>query len=155
MTEGAMVGWHHQINGHEFKQTPGDSEGQGSLACYSMGSQRVGLNLATEQQQQHPQREEGLELVWGRWVPSPRPSICSMHHRHRYFPTFSAALRTWGTWLRAPVGLTQLRYPSKVSKQQLADSAPQALYPLLIHNPLVKEAQAFQAPEVRENSSFL
>ena len=28
-----MVGWHHQLNGHEFEQTPGDSEGQGSLAC--------------------------------------------------------------------------------------------------------------------------
>ena len=23
-----MVGWHHQINRHEFEQTPGDSEGQ-------------------------------------------------------------------------------------------------------------------------------
>ena len=30
-----MVGWHHCLNGHEFEQTPGDSEGQGSLACYS------------------------------------------------------------------------------------------------------------------------
>ena len=30
-----MVGWHHQLNGHEFEQTPRDSEGQGSLACYS------------------------------------------------------------------------------------------------------------------------
>ena len=28
-----MVGWHHQLNGHEFEQTPEDSEGQGSLAC--------------------------------------------------------------------------------------------------------------------------
>ena len=28
-----MVGWHHQLNGREFEQTPGDSEGQGSLAC--------------------------------------------------------------------------------------------------------------------------
>ena len=26
-----MVGWHHQLNGHEFEQTPGDGEGQGSL----------------------------------------------------------------------------------------------------------------------------
>ena len=26
-----MVGWHHRLNGHEFEQTPGDSEGQGSL----------------------------------------------------------------------------------------------------------------------------
>ena len=29
-----MAGWHHQLNGHEFEQTLGDSEGQGSLACY-------------------------------------------------------------------------------------------------------------------------
>ena len=27
-----MVGWHHQLNGHESEQTPGDSEGQGGLA---------------------------------------------------------------------------------------------------------------------------
>ena len=33
MTEDEMVGWHHQLNGHEFKQTPGDGEGQRSLAC--------------------------------------------------------------------------------------------------------------------------
>ena len=32
MTEDEMVGWHHQLNGHEFEQTLGDSEGQGSLA---------------------------------------------------------------------------------------------------------------------------
>ena len=31
-----MVGWHHQLNGNEFEQTLGDSEGQGSLACYSL-----------------------------------------------------------------------------------------------------------------------
>ena len=30
-----MVGWHHQLNGYEFEQTPGDSDGQGSLACCS------------------------------------------------------------------------------------------------------------------------
>ena len=28
-----MAGWHHQLNGHEFEPTPGDGEGQGSLAC--------------------------------------------------------------------------------------------------------------------------
>ena len=33
VTEDEMVGWHHRLNGHEFEQTPGDSEGQGSLAC--------------------------------------------------------------------------------------------------------------------------
>ena len=33
--EDEMVGWHHWLNGHESEQTPGDSEGQGSLACCS------------------------------------------------------------------------------------------------------------------------
>ena len=35
-----LHGWHHQINGHELEQTPGDSEGQGSLACYSLRGQK-------------------------------------------------------------------------------------------------------------------
>ena len=39
-TEDEMVGWHHWLNGHEFEQTLGDSEGQGSLACCSSWSLR-------------------------------------------------------------------------------------------------------------------
>ena len=35
MTEDKMVGWHHQLTGHESEQALGDSEGQGSLACCS------------------------------------------------------------------------------------------------------------------------
>ena len=35
MTENEMVGWHHRFNEHECEQTPGDGEGQGSLACCS------------------------------------------------------------------------------------------------------------------------
>ena len=34
-TEDDMVGWHHQLNGPESEQTPGDSEGQESLVCCS------------------------------------------------------------------------------------------------------------------------
>ena len=34
-TEDEMVGWHHQLNGHEFEQAPGVGDGQGSLACGS------------------------------------------------------------------------------------------------------------------------
>ena len=38
VTEDEMVGWHHQLNGHEFEQTLGDSEGQRSQAwCSSWG----------------------------------------------------------------------------------------------------------------------
>ena len=34
-TQDEMVGWHHRLDGHEFEQTPGDGDGQGSLACCS------------------------------------------------------------------------------------------------------------------------
>ena len=36
MSEDEMVGWHHRLNGHEFEQALGDSEGQGSLARYDV-----------------------------------------------------------------------------------------------------------------------
>ena len=35
MTEDDMVGWHHQLNGHEFEQAPGVGDGQGSLVYCS------------------------------------------------------------------------------------------------------------------------
>ena len=35
MTENEMVGWHHQLNGHEFEQALGVGEGQGCLPCCS------------------------------------------------------------------------------------------------------------------------
>ena len=30
-----IIGWHHQLNGHEFEQAPGDGEGQGRQPCCS------------------------------------------------------------------------------------------------------------------------
>ena len=48
ITEDEMVGWHHQLKRHEFKQTPGDSEGQGSQ--YAAVHTAVGHDLATKQQ---------------------------------------------------------------------------------------------------------
>ena len=54
VAEDEMVKEHHQLNGCEFEQTPGNSEGQRSLVCCSpWGLQRVGQSLATEQQQCH------------------------------------------------------------------------------------------------------
>ena len=35
MTEDEMVGWHHQLNGHEFEQTPAVCDGQVGLVCCS------------------------------------------------------------------------------------------------------------------------
>ena len=34
-TEDKTVGWHHQLDGHEFEQAPGVPDGQGSLVCCS------------------------------------------------------------------------------------------------------------------------
>ena len=35
MTEDEMVGWHHQLDGHEFERAPGVGDGQGGLECCS------------------------------------------------------------------------------------------------------------------------
>ena len=72
-TEDEMVGWHHWLNGHDFEQTLGDSEGQRSLACCSpWGRKESGHNLATEQQ-----NHRILQVLVGKapWVhPEPNKS---------------------------------------------------------------------------------
>ena len=55
--EDEMVSWHHRLKGHEFEQTPRDSEGQGSLACCSpwgckQSSVTEGLNINNNHCQQ-------------------------------------------------------------------------------------------------------
>ena len=52
MTEDEVVEWHHQFNGQELGQAPGDGEGQGGLECYSPWDLKVGHDLVTEQQLQ-------------------------------------------------------------------------------------------------------
>ena len=50
MIEDEIVGWHRWLNGHEFEQTLGDSQGQGSPACYSPWGHKV-LGNWTKQQE--------------------------------------------------------------------------------------------------------
>ena len=50
VAEDEMVGWHYLLSGHEFKETPGNSKGWGSLVCCSPWGHRVRLNWATEKQ---------------------------------------------------------------------------------------------------------
>ena len=47
-TEDEMVGWHHRLDGHEFEQALGVSDGQGGLACCSPWGYRVRHNWVTE-----------------------------------------------------------------------------------------------------------
>ena len=50
MIEDEMVRQHHRLNGDEFEQTPGETEGQRSLASCSSWGRRVRHDLVTEQQ---------------------------------------------------------------------------------------------------------
>ena len=60
-----MVGWHHQLNGREFEQAPGDSGGQGSLACFSPGCSLEGpmLKLKLQYFGHLMQRTDSLEKI--------------------------------------------------------------------------------------------
>ena len=51
VTKDEMVVYHHRLNGHEYKQTPRDSEGEGSLVYCSSWDCRVRNNWETEQHQ--------------------------------------------------------------------------------------------------------
>ena len=45
-----MVGWHHQLHGHEAEQTPGDSGGQRSLSCCGPWDHQESDRIVIEQQ---------------------------------------------------------------------------------------------------------
>ena len=74
-----MVGKHHQLNGHEFEQTLADSEGQRKPGVLqSMGLQRVGHDLATEQVQKKnnsDSRAAGTSVESQPIVSSPYPQV--------------------------------------------------------------------------------
>ena len=64
MTENEMVGWHHQLNGHEFGWTPGVSDGLGGLACCGLWDRK---------------ESDAIELNWTEWpcpfCLAPRPAV--------------------------------------------------------------------------------
>ena len=68
MTEDEMVGWHYWLNGHEFEQTPGYSEGQGNLECCSPWDCRVGHDWVNDRDfrkvHRIPQKQSQSDLLW-------------------------------------------------------------------------------------------
>ena len=70
VTKDEIIGWHHQCNEHEFEQTSGSSERQGSLASCSPWGCKVRHNWATEQQW----RERWRVLV----LPLGEPWVCDV-----------------------------------------------------------------------------
>ena len=68
-----MVGWHHWFKGHEFEQTPGDSEGRGSLVCCS------------------PRGHKELDTI--EWLNN------SMGNQHDLFPSEWEKSHVYSSWL--------------------------------------------------------
>ena len=64
ITEGEMVGWHHQLNGHEFEQTPGDSEREAWCAVvYGLAKSWTWLRDWTEPWFEFPESYSKFPLV--------------------------------------------------------------------------------------------
>ena len=80
-TEDEIVGWHHQLNGHEFKCAPGVGDGQGGLACSSPWGRRVGHDWATE-------------MNWTEWKTTVAP--CYLSLTTRKLRKFN---QSWNRWL--------------------------------------------------------
>ena len=70
-TEDKMAGWHHRLSGHEFEQTLGDSERQGSLAgCSSWGHKESGTTKLLNNNIKLPRNEQTLweeKYIWFYW----------------------------------------------------------------------------------------
>ena len=63
MTEDETVGWHHQLNGHEFEQAPGVDDGQESLACCSP---RGNEELDMTEQLNWTEKKSDKKIITGR-----------------------------------------------------------------------------------------
>ena len=102
--EDEMVGWHHQLDGHEFEQTPGDNKGQGSLACCrSWGCKELDMtsNLAhndkIDAHAQPPDQFIGMKRDAG--------GMDIWYFLKRYpnhFPCWSWSSNTLATWCKEP-----------------------------------------------------
>ena len=105
MAEDEMVGWHHQLNGHEFEQAPGHGEGQGSLpGCSPWGHKESDMTEQLNNNQdgeQHGGRREGKHYIIHK-VRLPalggvliQPRSWSSHQFLRQHPLFKTECGPW------------------------------------------------------------
>ena len=62
-TEDEMVGWHHQLDGHEFVQVSRVGDGQGSLACCSPWDRHDGVTERIDTDNAHSNPEDIIEVT--------------------------------------------------------------------------------------------
>ena len=96
-----MLGWHHQLNGHEFEQAPGDGEGHGGLACCSpWGCKESDM---TEQLNNNDRRqgwkERGQRGLFPHrrppWAPAPESSRAVQRRPQKLHTSLDTALKTY------------------------------------------------------------
>ena len=63
-----MVGWHHQLNGHEFEQALGDGGGQGSLACCSPWGRKESDTTEQLNNKEEPKKPRGGQECQRRFI---------------------------------------------------------------------------------------
>ena len=114
-TEDEMVGWHNRLNGQESEQTLGDVKDRKPGVLQSMGSQRIGYNLVSEQQMGFPASASGKEpacqykghkrcgfnpwvgkIPWRRaWQPTPVFLPGNSIERGAWWATVHRVTQTW------------------------------------------------------------
>ena len=98
MTEDEMVGWHHQLDGHEFGWTPGVGDGQGGLACCgSWGRKELDtterLNWLTDWLTNH-RKLDSYQL------PTKMLTVCSVWFSTHIRNMLCVNLETQASWLK-------------------------------------------------------
>ena len=100
-----MVGWHHWLNGHEFEQTLGDSEGQGSLACCSSWGFKGSDTIWQLNNKGKPRHTSHLLLSEEEKEGQDQSTLSSLSHLGPLFPpsslhlAYSRMVQVWGEHL--------------------------------------------------------
>ena len=81
LTEDEMAGWHHWLNGHEFKQSPRDGEGQGSLACCTPWGCKESDMTEWLNSNSTPEMHKSSSEEW-LWIPNPQASVVRNYFIH-------------------------------------------------------------------------
>ena len=96
VTEDEMIEWHHRLNGHEFEQTPEDSEGQRSLVCCSPLDCKD-LYMTERLSLTEPQCSLELFTIARTWKQPRCPSTDEWIKKQPVYPFFQGTLQTQGS----------------------------------------------------------
>ena len=115
-TEDEIVEWHHRLNGHEFEQTPGDGEEQGSLACFSLWGPKESEMI---EQLNNNVNRQGADFPWGLLKEAnlilPLEPFLDGPHLKLHDQQREEILRnsqSWG-WVISPVSSLFLAFPQR------------------------------------------